>query len=257
MNIYQHFRLEEREFIDQVLQWRDFVENSYSPKLSDFLDPREQQIIKTIIGTQSEIKVAFFGGLEENERKRALIYPEYLDVEKDDFNIQLFEIEYATKFITIEHPQVLGSLMGLGLKRGKFGDILIQNGRVQFLVVKEISDYIEMQLTHIGRSSISLQEIPLAEGMNISDSWQEISTTISSLRLDTVMSALLNISRQRSQEYIRGGRVKVNWTTIENPAFECDVADMISVRGFGRSKIISIEGRTKKDKLRIIAGKHK
>ncbi|WP_449619314.1 YlmH family RNA-binding protein [Robertmurraya sp. Marseille-Q9965] len=257
MNIYQHFRLEEREFIDQVLQWRDFVENSYSPKLSDFLDPREQQIIKTIIGTQSEIKVAFFGGLEENERKRALIYPEYLDVEKDDFNIQLFEIEYATKFITIEHPQVLGSLMGLGLKRGKFGDILIQNGRVQFLVVKDISDYIEMQLTHIGRSSISLQEIPLAEGMNISDSWQEISTTISSLRLDTVMSALLNISRQRSQEYIKSGRVKVNWTTIENPAFDCDVADMISVRGFGRSKIISIEGRTKKDKLRIIAGKQK
>ncbi|TKC18589.1 RNA-binding protein [Robertmurraya kyonggiensis] len=257
MNIYQHFRPEEREFIDQVLQWKEFVENSYSSKLTDFLDPREQQIIKTIIGTQSEIKVAFFGGLEENERKRALIYPDYLNVDKDDFNIQLFEIEYATKFITIEHPQVLGSLMGLGLKRGKFGDILIQNDRVQFLLVKEISDYIQMQLTHIGRSSISLKEIPLAEGMNILDSWQEVSTTVSSLRLDTVLSTLLNISRQRSQEYIKSGRVKVNWTTIENPAFDCDVADMISVRGHGRSKIISIEGRTKKDKLRIIAGKQR
>lgn len=257
MNIYQHFRPEEREFIDQVLQWKDFVENSYSPKLTDFLDPREQQIIKTIIGNGSEIKVAFFGGLEENERTRALIYPDYLNVEKDDFNIQLFEVEYATKFITIEHPQVLGSLMGLGLKRGKFGDIIIQNDRVQFLVGKEISDYIRMQLTHIGRSSISLKEIRLEEGLYIQDSWQEISTTVSSLRLDTIMSALLNISRQRSQEYIRAGRVKVNWTTIENPAFDCDVADMISVRGFGRSKIISIEGRTKKDKLRIIAGKQK
>lgn len=41
MNIYQHFRPEEREFIDQVLNWKNIVENTYAPKLTDFLDPRE------------------------------------------------------------------------------------------------------------------------------------------------------------------------------------------------------------------------
>lgn len=254
MNIYQHFRAEEREFIDQVLGWREFVDSSFSPKLSDFLDPREQQIVQTIIGTQSEIKVMFFGGLQDNERKRALIYPEYLHVEKDDFQIRLFEIDYPQKFVTIEHPQVLGSLMSLGLKRGKFGDIVIQQGRIQFLVAAETADYILAQLTKIGRASISLINQPFENGLEVSESWSEITTTVSSLRLDTVMSAILNLSRQRSQEYIKHGKVKVNWTTIENPAFECDVADMISVRGHGRSKIISIEGKTKKDKWRIVAG---
>lgn len=257
MNIYQHFRQEEREFIDQVLEWKEFVIHTYSPKLTDFLDPREQQIVQTIVGSYSEVQVRFFGGGPETERKRAFLFPEYYTVEDSDFQIQLFEAQYAVKFVSIEHPQVLGSLMSLGLKRGKFGDILIKDERVQFFVGKEIGDYISLQLTKVGRASVSLKELPLTEGMKVSQSWQELTTTVSSLRLDTVMSALLNLSRQKSQDYIKHGLVKVNWTTIENPAFLCDVADIISVRGHGRTKIIELEGKTKKDKWRIIAGKQK
>jgi RNA-binding protein YlmH len=51
--------------------------------------------------------------------------------------------------------------------------------------------------------------------------------------------------------------VKVNWTLIENPSFECKEGDIISVRGHGRSKIMGIEGKTKKEKWRIIAGRQK
>lgn len=257
MNIYQHFRTEEREFIDMALQWMEYVEQTYSSKLTDFLDPREQQIVQAVVGSQSEIQVAFFGGQENNERKRALIYPEYLQVERNDFHIRLFEIEYPVKFVTIEHPQVLGSLMALGLKRGKFGDILIHDGRIQFLVTEEISEYIKLQLTQIGRASVTLKELPSEEGLVIEGHWQEMTATVSSLRLDTVLAALLNLSRQRAQELIRNKRVKVNWTTIENPSFECGVADILSVRGFGRLKLISIEGKTKKDKWRIVGGKQK
>lgn len=257
MNIYQHFRSEEHDFIDQVLEWKEYVANSYSPKLTDFLDPREQQIVQTLIGTQSDVKVDFSGGLVSNERKRALIFPDYYTVEESDFQIQLFEVDYPAKFITIEHPQVLGSLMSLGLKRGKFGDILVKNERVQFLVGKEVSDYIQLQHTKIGRASVTLKEVPLTEGILVSESWIELSATVSSLRLDAVMSAIFNISRQKSQEYIKHGLVKVNWTTIENPGFVCDVADILSVRGYGRAKLVSLEGKTKKDKWRIVAGKQK
>jgi RNA-binding protein YlmH len=71
------------------------------------------------------------------------------------------------------------------------------------------------------------------------------------------MSALYNISRQKSQLYVQQGHSKVNWTTIENPAFECGEGDVLSVRGLGRAKIVTIEGKTKKDKWRIIAGRQK
>lgn len=257
LNIYQHFRVEEREFIDQVVNWKEYVENTYAPKLTDFLDPREQQIVKTIIGTQSEIRCDFFGGNENAERKRALLYPEYFELKKEDFQISLYEVEYASKFVSIEHPQVLGSLMSLGLKRGKYGDILFSENRIQFFSAKEVSDYLTLQLTSIGRNSVSLKELMLNEAVLNSETWHEVTTTVSSLRLDTVISAIHNLSRQKSQVLIQQGLAKVNWTTIENPAFECGESDVISLRGHGRAKIMTIEGKTKKDKWRIVAGKQK
>ena len=109
MSIYQHFRPEEKEFVDQVLNWKDFVENAYVPKLTDFLDPREQHILKMIIGQNSNVKCEFFGGVPEAERKRALLIPEYGTTEIEDFQIRLLEIDYPQKFITIGHPQQVGS----------------------------------------------------------------------------------------------------------------------------------------------------
>lgn len=257
MSIYQHFRMEEKEFIDQVLNWKDQVENTYAPKLTDFLDPREQLILKSIIGQHSGILVDLFGGTPDAERKRALIFPDYYESDEDDFQICLFEVDYPKKFVTLEHPQVLGSLMSLGLKRGKFGDILFEDDRIQFVVSEEIEDYVRLQLESIGRASVTLNKKLFAEAIQSSDEWKECSVTSSSLRLDTVISAIYNLSRQKSQAYIQQGLVKVNWTLIENPAFECKVGDMISVRGQGRSKIMEIDGKTKKEKWRIIAGRQK
>jgi RNA-binding protein YlmH len=257
MNIYQHFRPEEREFIDLVLNWKDYVDSAYTPKLTDFLDPREQHILKTIIGENGNIKYQFFGGLSETERKRALIMPDYFVPTLEDFQITLFEINYPTKFVTIEHPKVLGTLMSLGLIRGKFGDILIKGARVQFLVSREINDYIKNNLESIGRATVQLKEVGLEEAIIPENSLYEQSVTVSSLRLDTVISGVLNLSRQKSLNIIQQGLVKVNWTLIENPSFECDMGDLLSVRGYGRVKILSVEGKTKKEKWRIIVGKQK
>lgn len=257
MNIYQHFRPEEREFIDQVLSWKDYVESSYSPKLTDFLDPREQHILKTLIGENGSITYKLFGGISEGERKRALIMPDYLLPAEKEFQISLFEIDYPIKFVSIEHPQVLGSLMSLGLKRGKFGDILMKDGRVQFFTASEISDYLKSNLESIGRASIRIKELALEEAIATDELWMEQDITVSSLRLDTIISGIHHISRQKSQLFIQQGLVKVNWTSIENVSFECAEGDLLSVRGYGRVKIMSIEGRTKKDKWRIVVGKQK
>lgn len=257
MNIYQHFRPEEREFIDQALHWKGIALDSYALKLTDFLDPREQQILKKVIGDSSEVHCHFFGGTENAERQRAVIVPEYYTYDIEDYQITIFEIEYPKKFISIEHPQVLGTLMSLGLKREKFGDILIEEDRIQVVIAKEIHSYIHLQLTAVGRAKISLKEIPLSEAIVIKNSWNEETVTVSSLRLDAVVSALYLISRQKSQLLIEHGMVKVNFVVLEKVSFVCGELDMISVRGYGRTKIMSIEGKTKKEKWRIIVGKQK
>ncbi|MFF2445923.1 RNA-binding protein [Neobacillus sp. NPDC058068] len=257
MNIYQHFRPEERDFIDQVIQWKSYVETQYTPKLTDFLDPREQQIVKMLIGENGNVNYQLFGGSHDLERKRAFLYPDYLTANGDDFQISLFEIHYPSKFVTIEHRQVLGTLMSLGLKRGKFGDILMKDERIQFFAAKEVNEYIKSNLESIGRAGVKVIETSSNEVILAKELWLETDLTVSSLRLDTVISGIYHLSRQKSQTLIQQGLVKVNWTLIENPSFSCEIGDMISVRGHGRAKIIGIDGKTKKEKWRIIVGKQK
>lgn len=257
MSIYQHFRPEEKGFIDQVLNWKNSVEISYAPKLTDFLDPREQEIIRQLIGINSDVKLQIFGGFAQAERSRALLFPEYLQPEAEDFQITLFEVDYPNKFVKLEHPQVLGSLMSLGVKRMKYGDILFEGNRIQFFVTKDIENYISSQLESIGKAPVSLIKQPLESAIQPKEFWSELSVTATSLRLDTVASAIYNISRQKSQTLIQHGLVKVNWTLIDNPAFELRESDIISVRGYGRAKIIALDGKTKKDKWKITAGKQK
>ncbi|AIM17630.1 MULTISPECIES: RNA-binding protein [Neobacillus] len=257
MNIYQHFRPEEREFIDLVLQWKSFVELNYAPKLTDFLDPREQHILKLIIGEHGEVKYHFFGGYDQAERKRALLYPEYFTPSEDEFQISLFEIHYPKKFVKIEHPQVLGTLMSLGLKRGKFGDILINDEQIQFFTAKEVSFYVSSNIETIGRTGVKLSEQPFENVIASNEKWEENDLTVSSLRLDTVISGVYHISRQKAQDLIQHNFVKVNWTLTENTSFLCEIGDMISVRGFGRVKLIRIDGKTKKEKWRITVAKQK
>lgn len=257
MNIYQHFRPEERDYIDQVLNWKDYVETTDSPKLTDFLDPREQHILKMLIGEHGDVNYKLFGGTPDVERKRALIFPDYLPVTEDEFQISLFEIQYPVKFVTIEHRQVLGTLMSLGLKRGKFGDILTKDGKCQFFAAKEISDYIKSNVETIGRAGVKLIETDIENAIPTKELLIESELTVSSLRLDTVISGIYHVSRQKSQLFIQQGLVKVNWTLTENPSFECGIGDMLSVRGYGRAKVLAIEGKTKKEKWRINVGKQK
>ena len=64
--------------------------------------------------------------------------------------------------------------------------------------------------------------------------------TVSSLRLDTVISAYLSIYQGKNHKLlINTGLVKVNWTVIENPSFECGEGDTISVRGYGEQNIFN------------------
>lgn len=257
MDIYQHFRPAEREFVSKVLQWKIHVEERFYPKLTDFLDPREQKIVQSIIGSHSSVKVEFFGGVKNAERSRAVICLDYYHPGPDDFQISLWEIEYPRKFLTLEHRQVLGSLMSIGLRRDKFGDILLEDSRVQFFAASEVSAYIRREFTVVGRTPITLKELPLSEALSIREKWEEFSITVSSLRLDAVLASVYRLSRQKAQNLIKQGCVKVNWALVEESAFECGEGDILSVRGYGRAKLIVLEGQTKKGKWRLTAGRKK
>ncbi|EIT85011.1 hypothetical protein A374_11955 [Fictibacillus macauensis ZFHKF-1] len=254
MNLYQHFRKDEYPFIDQVLQWKNEVEERFSVKLTDFLDPREQDIATSIIGKDADSSLSFWGGSSHSERRRALIHHAYLEPKPSDFELSVFEIQYPTKFSSLEHRDVLGALMNIGVKRSKFGDIVHSQDRLQVTVANEIKDFIAMNVTKIGRTSVTLQLVEEGAYLHPEERYVEKAGTVSSLRLDVMIAEVYGLSRSKAAPFITSSKVKVNWRKVEDPSFPLQQGDYISLRGFGRSKLLHVGDKTKKDKWRITYG---
>lgn len=254
-HILQHFRPEEKPFIEQVVGWQREVEDRYAPKLTDFLDPRERFIVQAIIKQSEDCRLMSSGGFLQAERQRVLIYPSYYEPTAEDFQIALFRINYPVKFVSLTHPQVLGTLTASGIDRKRFGDIRLEDNEVQCAVSEEIADFLQVQMTAVGKAKVALEKITTQQALAPSDEkWEEQLHTVSAMRLDVVLASALTISRQKAQQLITSGRVKVNHTVREDRAFELHEEDLLSVRGYGRMKIIAIEGRTRKQKIKVIIG---
>lgn len=254
MSIYQHFRQEEHQFVDQVLGWKEQAEVFYTSELTDYLDPRERQIIRFIIGEKNEeIFFHFFGGDSEAERKRAIIAPYYQEIKTSDYEIVLLEAKFAKKFISLTHGDVMGSFMGLGLDRKKMGDIIVGDDKLQLYTTKDLSTYILANLTSINRANIQFEEKQLGTHIVRQDIWKEQSHSVSSMRLDVLIKEIYRMSRTKAAELITRKQVKVNFKEVNDSAMILMEADLISVRNYGRCRIIVIGGKSKKDRTFITA----
>lgn len=258
MSIYQHFRKHEHPFVDQVLSWKEQVERNFASYATDFLDPREQQIVHSIIGTtKEEIKFSLFGGFEQSERKQAILAPYYEELNEGDFEIVLLEATFPKKFMKLEHRDVLGAFMSMGIERKKLGDIIIADGIFQLFVSKDISTYVQMNLTQIKQASIQFKQKAFADVIKNKEAWAEQNQTVSSLRLDVLVKEIYRLSRKDAGQLIKNNRVKVNFTEVDDPSVQLIENDLISVRGHGRSKLVEIDGMTRKSKIRIVTAKLK
>ena len=75
--------------------------------------------------------------------------------------------------------------------------------------------------------------------------------SLSSLRLDKVIASIFNYSRSQAQKLIQSNKVKVNYAEVLRNDFELFETDLISIRGFGRVKLLQNLGLTKKNKIRV------
>ncbi|KKD22138.1 MULTISPECIES: RNA-binding protein [Staphylococcus] len=249
MDIYQHFRKEEHELIDQLIDKCYRANDQFAPVLTSFLDPRGQYILNVVVGSFQDLEVTFYGG-PYAERQRAIIAPDYFQPEVEDFEIILFEIDYPQKFVTLQHQHVLGTIMSLGIERDQLGDIVVDN-RIQFTLTKQLESYIILELNKIKGATVKLNALPIKDMIQSVENWHSSETTVSGLRLDVVLKEMIRKSRSISKQLIEKKRVKVNHTIIDSADFQLDKGDLLSIQGYGRAMITDIGGKTKKDKVRI------
>lgn len=248
---YQHFSQDDIPFIDKGLEWIKRVEDTYAPFLTPFINPHQEWILHVLTGTYS-LNCMSSGQFVQTEYVRVLLYPDYFKPEIADFEIALLTISYPSKFEQLSHAKILGTIINrLGIDRKLFGDILVDEKRAQIFVNRDFIPLFQDGIRKIGRLPVSLEESPLIDRINSEINYKEQEILISSFRLDALLSSALKLSRKQASQLIEKKSVQVNYQPVEKIDYIIAEGDLISVRKFGRLKVIKNNGQTKRDKIKL------
>lgn len=238
---------EDRIFLASIYDRLEQSDRKTYPIYSDFLDARQIALVKNTFPFWKD-RLQFFGGIKNAERCICS-----LDFGDTEYPVRLIEVD-APPQAQLSHGDVLGSLMGLGLKRQKIGDILTGDKTV-FAVKEEVAEYICQELTQISRYSVSLT---ILDGFFVEreQKFSQRSTTVSSLRLDCLVADIAHLSREKAKTYIVSGKVKVNHFEEENYKRLLCEGDVLSLSRIGRFVVAKVDGFTKKDRIKITINKY-
>jgi RNA-binding protein YlmH len=218
---------------------------------NEFYTPK---VWKTLEQIQTELGVKVFNyGLFQDAERRMIAFAEEENLE---FPVKVLTIKNKSKFKTLKHKDYLGAIMSLGIKREKFGDIVLNGESCYFPVCYDISEYVFINLNTIGSNPCSSEVIEPSLDIIKAASYEEKIIITSSLRMDCIISAICNISRSVATEMISNGKVLLDYTEIKSKEKKVSPESVITVRGFGKFKIGEELGITQKDRIRMIIKKY-
>ena len=227
------------------------AESSGRVRWTSFLSDREQDLCVAAMNRAGCACYGFEGGFEQAERKLLCIRPAGAYGEPP---LCCVRVEFGQP--GPGHRYLLGSILGLGIKRETVGDIFVDRGSCDFLVTREILPYVLDNLTSAGRTRLSLREIPLEEVSGPHYSVKELRDTVASLRLDALVGAGFGLARGKAADLIAAGKVSLDGLPCTKPDKPVPEGGKISARGYGKVVLKEISGRTKKDRISIVLEKY-
>ena len=225
---------------------------------SDFLNLNELNILHTTPKELFPVPYRTFGGYSHSERQMVAFLP-------DAFSLYMEEAEinqmYPMKILKITpvhakfaeelgHRDYLGALLNLGIERTKIGDILVQEKVAYVFVHESMADYLVNELVKV-RHTVVLPSVETATDFIYEPKFEIIRGTVSSVRLDVLLSLSFQSSRSKLTPLIEGGKVYVNGKNITSNAYRVKNDDIISVRGMGRFQFKGIVSKKKKGRYCI------
>ena len=246
-----------------------------------YLTPREAKYARARLSARIESGCAVvWGGYPEAERVRAVILPDYTEGLVDPAALMsdpaaalrdagLDDLAETVRgavcpvqvrgsgFRELSHRDYLGSVLGLGLERDTVGDILIPDSHSAILLTDtRVGDFLITQLEKVATDTVRVSRLPEGTALTGTRRLQPITDTVASERLDCVVAALCNLSREKAQMAVRSGLVELDYEAVEACDTTVEAPAVISVRGFGKFAVHSFDGTTRKGRIRLVAGKY-
>ncbi len=243
--------------------------------VTPFLTPRELHIAKEYLKRQGAL-YATFGGYPSAERQRIYILPDYMEElsqaegedGKFDFENKISEYGYSTDITPLKisgsgyrrltHRDFLGSVLGLGAERSVVGDIVLLDGDGKEAAVfcdGAIAEFFLRELTLVANDKVKVAKTESGELELPQKRTEPIHDTVAAPRLDAVVAAMCNLSREKARGAVTAGLVELDFETEERPDRTVTAPALVSVRGFGRYRVLSLSDKTRKGRYRLEAEK--
>lgn len=234
------------EWLSRCEDFEQSVLKYKSVRFSHFVSPHEVAVFKSRCRLHPDVKVRTFGGSQDAERVILGFYPDFSDVENEDFPIVSLKI---SNIGSATHRDVLGSVLGLGIKREMIGDIYFDDGYAVVMCEKSAADYVMYNLKTVGRQNVDITICPQDVTFSLEHKFEVVNVIVSSPRLDAVVSAVCKMSRSEASKHIITDNVNVNFMVENNPDKKITDGDIVSVRHHGRFLIESALGETRKGRI--------
>ncbi len=217
-----------------------------------FLDERGRSLAQAQLN-RYDVNVNFWGGFKA--ARRWLLGLSEWPLQPEDFPLSAIRIRCYPGEEPPSHRDYLGALMGLGIKRECIGDILVvQDGAICF-VEQKMADFLFRELISVGRCPVHLETADIQEYENWQQAVEPMRLNVASLRADTVLAALLRVSRGDAAALIERGAVLLCGVTLSSTHTAVEAGDSFSVRGYGHFRIAEIGGESRKGRLWLQAEK--
>jgi len=229
---------EDKPQLAALLDKSDAAQTRGVPSCSKFLSP-EMQAVACRMLDYIKAPYSLFGGIGGAERAVVCFLPEWADdswLMGEDSPLAGIKAAFKTER-ELTHRDILGSLMGLGLQREAVGDILVQDGCCYFVLLREVAPFVLQNMTSAGRVSLSLEQVALSELPAREIRFETRRDSVMSMRLDGVVAAAFNLSRDSAAELIKTGKVSLDHAECLKGDKTVQSGSIISVRGLGKVQV--------------------
>lgn len=161
-------------------------------------------------------------------------------------NIKIYEIVSSND---LRHQDILGTLYSLNISDEMFGDVVIWNNRYFIIILSSIDNYIKSNLTSIKNSKVDLIEKDPYYLKDYKQEYEEYIIIVPSIRVDVIVSKIINSSRSNALEKIKNDDIYLNYELLTKPTYMLKENDIFSIRKYGKYKFLGEINRTKKGSL--------
>ena len=236
---------------DKIAQCRD----GYYVTSTGLLDTHEQALAIAASRHAAGVRTLMYGGYDEAERRMLVCVPR--DIPMDDEEaveglLRVLRVKLPTISRELSHRDYLGSLLGLGIDRRLTGDILVRPDGADIFIVPGIEEFLLKELHRIGPVEVKTEADPVEELIVPEARVEFIKDSLSSVRLDSVVSSAFRISRGKAAEAVRKGLVSVDHAECIKPDAAVHEGASIVLKGKGKAVLEETGGESRKGRIRIV-----